>query len=158
MALEDLARLLSERFIHRADTYLKQGTEGRYVRIEEFITAETIQRHLKGKETVAVYQIKPGANTVKWICFDLDPEKLENPIETVRKLWGLCKNSFGEKTLLLEASRYPDPSFHLWVFFSVPIPALAARFLGKRILGKIEEGANIELFPKQDYIGPGRIR
>ena len=157
MALEDLVKLLSERFIHRSDTYLKQGAGGRYVRVAEPITAETLMKHLKGEETIAVYQINPNDNSVKWMCFDLDPEKLEDPKETVKKLWRKCKEVFNEKSILIEASRYPDPSFHLWIFFTVPIPALAARFLAKRILNGVKEANNIEVFPKQDFIGPGEF-
>jgi hypothetical protein len=58
--------------------------------------------------------------------------------------------------VLLEASRHPDPSFHVWILFSLPVPAKIARWLGLRCLEIA--GLNpkaIEVFPKQSELTKG---
>jgi len=59
--------------------------------------------------------------------------------------------------LLLEASRYPDPSYHIWIFFLVPFSAKAARWLGIRILDLANLNPKlIEVFPKQGELTEDR--
>lgn len=143
-------------FVSRADAYAVQQPAG-YLKVDRPLTAEVVQRHLKGEITIGLYQLD-GANNVKWLVFDLDPEKLEKPLETAKAIIRECvlkpdpkKPRFWKKAVLLESSRYPDPSYHIWILFEpVPIPAKAARWLALRIL----EFANVnpkhvEVFPKQ---------
>lgn len=63
----------------------------------------------------------------------MDPGHVEDSRDVTSKLKA-CSGRFPEKSVLLEASRHPDPSYHQWVFLEPPIPAKAARFLGRRIL------------------------
>jgi len=146
-------------FVARKDCYAVQ-TSRRYVRVQEPLTKDVLEAHLQGKLTVGTYQLNPKDNTVKNLCFDLDPEKLENPEEVAEKIIRVCfEKPKGEHpriwkhSLLLEASRYPDPSFHIWVFFLLPFPAKAARWLGYRILELADLNPRlIEVFPKQDFL------
>ena len=151
-------------FVNRPDVYAEQQPNKKYLKIKEPLTTEVIQRHLQGEITVGVYQLD-GNNYVKWLCFDLDPGTLENPKETVRAIIQECVSKpdpktprFYKKAVLLEASRYPDASYHIWVFFEpVPVPAKVARWLGMKIL----EHANInpklvEVFPKQTELTKDR--
>jgi hypothetical protein len=105
---------------------------------------------------------------VKSLCFDLDPEKLQNPGEAASKILDVCFREREENDevrrpriwshcIILEASRYPDPSYHIWILFLFPLKAKIARWLGMRILELA--GLNpkyIEMFPKQEEITPER--
>jgi len=149
-------------FVNRADCYCIQKARG-YVKVEQPLTDEVLRQHLAGKITVGSYQLDKQS-LVKWLCFDLDPEKLESPEETAKQILNVCfeqkveadgkkRPRIWEKAVLLEASRYPDPSFHIWIFFEPKVPAKVARWLGYRIL----ELANlnpkqIEVFPKQSEL------
>jgi len=150
-------------FINRMDCYAVQTSWG-YVRVEAPLTREVLEAHLQGEKTVGAYQLNPADNTVKYLCFDLDPEKLENPKEAAERIIKVCFEKpdgkhprIWEHSLLLEASRYPDPSYHVWIFFLVPFPAKAARWLGYRILELAElNPAQVEVFPKQDDLSRDR--
>ena len=147
-------------FVNRVDCYAVQQPRGGYVRVGEPLTREILEAHLRGEKTVGSYQINPEDNTVKYLCFDLDPEKLEDPRETAERIIQVCFEKpdgryprVWRRSLLLEASRYPDPSYHVWIFFSVPFPAKAARWLGYRILELAElNPSKVEVFPKQDEL------
>ncbi|MHA1631371.1 MAG: TOTE conflict system archaeo-eukaryotic primase domain-containing protein, partial [Candidatus Freyarchaeota archaeon] len=150
-------------FINRMDCYAVQTSRG-YVRVEEPLTSRVLLQHLQGEKTVGAYQLNPKDNTVKYLCFDLDPEKLDDPRETARRIIQVCfEKPDGEHpriwghSLLLEASRYPDPSYHVWIFFLVPFPAKAARWLGYRILELADlDPRKAEVFPKQDELTEDR--
>jgi len=147
-------------FVNRSDCYAEQLNSGGYVKIEKPLTSKVIQSHLAGKITVGVYQLSKK-NDVKWLCFDFDPEKLPNAREALQKLLGAMfeeklesdgvkRPRIWPKAVLLEASRYPDPSYHVWLFFSLPVPAKVGRWLGLRLLEIA--GLNprqVEVFPKQ---------
>jgi len=134
------------------------------LKVEQSLTTKVIHNHWQGKITIGVYQLD-NDNMVKWLCFDLDPGTLENPKETAQTIIQECvlhpdpkTPRFYEKAVLLEASRYPDLSFHIWVFFeSLLVSAKVARWLGLKIL----EHANInpkqvEVFPKQTELTKDR--
>jgi hypothetical protein len=150
-ASNSVVRALLNLFVTRRDTYALQQPDGRYRRVEEAITEELLRQHTEGEVTLGVYQLDPEMDTVKWMCFDLDPEHLSRPGETAYHLFKLTKELFPSKAVWLEASRYPDPSFHIWVFFLAPVPAAVARFLGRRLLEKAGQ-PNVELFPKQEKV------
>jgi len=146
-------------FVNRDDCYAVQLESGGYRRVQKPLTDDILEMHLKGEITIGSYQLDKE-NKVKYLCFDLDPEHLEDPKETAKRIIDVCLEKpdgkhprVWRKAILLEASRYPDPSYHIWVFFEPELPAKAARWLGYRIL----ELANlnpkqIEVFPKQDEL------
>jgi len=145
--------LIDKLFAHRRDTYAVQQEDGSYIRLEEPLTVDVLRRHLAGDITVGTYQINPVDNTVKWICFDVDPEHVKDPQQVTVALYNESCRRFSRRTVLLEASRWPDPSFHIWVFFEPEFPAKAARWLGHKILEYT--GVIVELFPKQAEVNPG---
>jgi predicted transcriptional regulator len=149
---KEVAKALYRFFVIRNDTYAVQKEDKSYARVSEPLTSELIEKeHLEGRITVGTYNLNKE-NRVKWLCFDIDPKNAqENPLEISMKLYRKCAELFHAKSVLLEASRYNDPSFHVWVFFEPEIPAYAARFLGNRVLEKCGN-PNVELFPKQDEI------
>ena len=153
-------------FVNRSDCYCIQLKQG-YSKIPQPLTDQILQQHLDGKTTVGSYQLDTN-NLVKWLCLDLDPEKLSDHKETAKQILSILlqktKDKEGNETpriwpncIVLEASRYPDPSYHIWLLFLIPLEAKAARWIGQRIL----EMANlspkqIEVFPKQNEITPER--
>lgn len=143
-------------FVNRVDTYARQNEDGTYTRIEQPLTTYVLARHLAGEITVGAYQLDEN-NLTKYLCFDLDPEHLSEPRETVEKILVQCLNKptpeaprFYRQSVLLEVSRYPDRSYHIWVLFAPSIPAKVARWLGLKILeyGNINP-KTVEVFPKQ---------
>ena len=154
-------------FVNRADCYCKQNNDGSYARIDAPLTLDVLISHLDGEITVGSYQLGTD-NTVKYLCFDFDPEKLADPKATVAKLLNVLLETKEEEpdkarprmwpfAVMLEASRYDDPSFHVWVFFEPRIPAQVARWLGFRCLELA--GLNpkqIEVFPKQAELSKDR--
>jgi len=160
---ESVIEALQRLFVNRHDDYAIQQSDGRYLRANHPLTFDAIQEHLNGKVTVGAYQLDE-CNCVKYLCFDFDPETNKDPLATAKKILEVVLEEDKEKrprvwqkAILLEASRYPDNSYHLWVLFEPTIPAKVAKWLGLRIL----ELANlnpkeIEVFPKQTELTTDR--
>jgi len=148
-----IEKRIRELFIHREDTYALQQPKG-YLRIEQPLTSEVLKQHLEGKQTVGVYQLDPKTQTAKWICFDVDPERTKDPRQTAFQIAKVSVDAFNKNSVLIEASRYPDPSYHVWVFLEPAMDAKVARFLGQKILRLLVDGSTIELFPKQETVDP----
>lgn len=161
--IDVIAGALLEKFVTRNDVFAVQQAKGGYVKVEAPLTLEAIKKHLEGRWTIGTYQLSVDSR-VKWICFDLDPEKLSKPEEAAKKILGVCLEAVKGKdkverprvwrhSLLLEASRYPDSSYHVWILFLVPVPAKVARWLGLRILELAGlSPKHVEVFPKQNAI------
>ena len=162
--LSQSTHILFHLFVSRHDNYAVQRQNGDYFRVGKPLTLKVLRQHLEGRVTVGAYQLN-AESMVKTLIFDLDPEKLEDPQLTARTIVEECVNKperkkprFYRKAVLLEASRHPDPSYHIWVFFQpVPVPAQVARWLGFKVL----EHANInpkrvEVFPKQGGLTEAR--
>jgi hypothetical protein len=144
-----------------------QNKDGSYTKIEEPLTNDVLERHLKGEITVGSYQLAFG-NAVKYLCFDFDPEKLADPRGSVSNLlntlFELKEEEPGKKrprvwpyAVMLEASRFDDPSFHVWIFFEPRVPAQVAKWLGFRCLELAElNPKQVEVFPKQTELTKDR--
>jgi len=158
-----VASALLEKFVIRSDVFAVQRAEGGYVKVEAPLTLKVVREHLEGKRTIGTYQLSAD-NRVKWLCLDLDPEKLDDPAETAERILSVCMEKrldkdgvkrprVWEHSILLEASRYPDLSYHIWVLFLVPVPAKVARWLGFRLLELAGlSPKHVEVFPKQDAV------
>jgi hypothetical protein len=159
---QETVKLLGDLFVARRDCYCVQLEHG-YSKVDEALTDDVLREHIQGKRTVGSYQLTKD-NFVKWLSFDLDPEKLSDPRETASKILHTCFEEKEEadgrkrpriwrKAVLLEASRYADPSYHVWILFEPAILAKVAYWLGFKIL----ELANlnpkeVEVFPKQTQL------
>lgn len=160
---KELVVTLDKLFVNRHDDYAIQQPDKKYRRAEKPLTLEIIRQHIRGKITVGPYQLNEF-NCVKYLCFDLDPETLKNPFATARTLLEvLLEEDKGKrpriwrKAILLEASRYPDNSYHLWILFEPTVPAKIAKYLGLRILELANlNPKNIEVFPKQTELTKDR--
>ena len=159
-------RQLSGLFVNREDCYCIQLKQG-YTRVEQPLTDDVLLQHLKGEVTVGSYQLDKDSR-VKWLCFDLDPEQLEDAKATAQKILAVLleteQDSEGNETprvrpncVILEASRYPDPSYHIWLLFLIPVKAKVARWLGLRVLEIAAlSPKTVEVFPKQEEITADR--
>jgi len=162
-----LSEALMRFFVNRTDCFCIQKRNGSFVKVDQPLTVEFVNKHLVGECTLGAYQLGLDT-TVKWLCFDLDPEKLTDPEQAAKKIinvcFARCKEADGVErpriwphSLLLEASRYPDPSYHVWVLFNVPTYAKVARWLGYRILELASlSPKDVEVFPKQIELTPER--
>ncbi|MEM3618638.1 MAG: hypothetical protein QXK47_06170 [Candidatus Bathyarchaeia archaeon] len=163
MTKQQLANAMLAKFVSREDVYAVQLPKGGYTKIEQPLASKIVQQHLEGDITVGVYQLNTQS-MVKWLCFDLDPEKLIDPKASAQKLLQVCfemkveedeveRPRIWQHSVLLEASRFPDPSYHIWIFFAIPVPAKVARWLGLRILELASlSPKQVEVFPKQSEI------
>ena len=157
---------LQDLFVNRTDCYCVQTRQG-YAKIDQPLTNEVLEKHLSGKITAGSYQLDAN-NKVKWLAFDFDPEKLENPKEAVQKILnvlferkqepdGIVRPRVWPKSVLLEASRFPDQSYHVWLFFEPVVYAKVAQWLGLRILELAGlDPRLVEVFPKQTEVTEDR--
>jgi len=120
------------------------------------LNANTIRRHLAGEITIGLYAINPGNQCCKWLAIDAD---YEDAMEDLLKL----QSRLGQDGVqaALEMSKRGG---HLWIFLAKPLLAQRCRIyihdiaerLGVPVKGSdLREG--IEIFPKQDIIGPGEF-
>ena len=117
---------------------------------------ETLRRHLAGELTLGLYSINPKTQRSKWVAIDAD---YKNAVEHLLKLqFELTQD--GVEPALEKSNR----GGHLWIFFEKPALARDCRIyiyhtalrLGLPIKGAgLPEG--IEIFPRQDEIGPGEF-
>jgi len=164
---DEILEALFECFVNRVDCYCLQKGDGSFTKVEKPLKDEVIEQHLKGYVTVGAYQLGLD-NTVKYVCFDLDPERLSDPEAAACKILQVCFEKKREAdgverpriwhhAVLLEASRWPDSSYHVWILFNVPTPAKVARWLGLRILELAGlSPREVEVFPKQTELTPER--
>jgi len=163
----DLASALRRLFVNRDDCYCIQKRDGGYIKVDGSLTNDILQQHLKGELTVGAYQLGID-NTVKYLCFDFDPEHLTNTRRAAQNLLAVLFEQHREaddverprvwsSAVLLEASRWPDDSYHIWVLFSIPVHAKVARWLGLRCLELASlNPREIEVFPKQTELSKDR--
>lgn len=120
------------------------------------ISENTIRRHLEGEITIGLYAINPENQRCKWVAIDAD---YKNAMEDLLKL----QYRLGQDGVqpALEMSRRGG---HLWIFLAEPLLAEHCRIYVHDIalrLGVPVKGADlregIEIFPKQDSIGPGEF-
>lgn len=119
--VEQLAGQLFKLFVSRTDCYCSQQKNGSYTKVDMPLTMDVVLNHLNGELTVGSYQL--GAdNSTKYLCFDFDPEHLQDPKLAVQKLLDVLfmkkeeadsvkRPRIWPDTVLLEASRFPDPSW-----------------------------------------------
>lgn len=156
LSSSEIADVLLKLFVNRMDTYAIQREDGTYIRLDKPVTKDVLRRHLTWEITVGTYQLNKD-NAVKELVFDVDPDHVEDPTGTTRSILEECirkpspgKPRFWPSTVLLEASRYPDPSYHVRVLFQPEVKAGFARWLGLKLLDCAGlSPSQVEVFPKQ---------
>lgn len=121
------------------------------------LSLSTIQGHLNGKLTIGIYALNPDTQRSKWVAIDAD---YENALDDLLRLqWELHLDGV---EAALEKSRR---GAHLWIFAEKPLLAQQCRVyiynLALRLRVPVKGGAGlaegIEVFPRQDQLGPGEF-
>lgn len=121
---------------------------------ERQLTRDTIREHLNGQITIGLYALNPKTQRSKWVAIDAD---YDHALDDLLKLqWEL--RSDGVEAALEKSRR----GAHLWVFCDKPLLARHCRIyiynLARRLKVRVKGGAGlaegIEVFPRQDELGP----
>jgi hypothetical protein len=146
----DLVLQLKKLFVLREDTYAVQGAEGGYVRAEAPLSDEELLAHLRGEKVVGVYQLSRDSR-VKWAVWDIDAHNggTEDALSSARRLYEHLQKGIFKDACLLEFS---GGGYHVWLFFSEPLPASGVKELAERLAE--EAGVRAEVFPKQGELPP----
>ncbi len=121
------------------------------------LSLETLRDHLNGHLTIGVYALNPKTQRSKWVAIDAD---YESALDDLLKLqWELRQDGV---EAALEKSRR---GAHLWIFADKPLLARDCRIyiynLARRLKVPVKGGAGlaegIEVFPRQDVLGPAEF-
>ena len=136
----------------------KPGANGKHYyyrpKQDRRLSLHTICEHLNGQLTAGLYALNPKTQRSKWVAIDAD---YENALEDLLKLqWELRQD---EVEAALEKSRR---GAHLWIFADKPLLARHCRIyiynLARRLKVPVKGGSGlaegIEVFPRQDQLGP----
>lgn len=136
----------------------KPGANGKHYyyrpKPDRRLSLETVCEHLNGDLTMGIYALNPKTQRAKWVAIDAD---YENALEDLLKLqWELRQDGV---EAALEKSRR---GAHLWIFADTPLLARHCRVyiynLARRLRVPVKGGSGlaegIEVFPRQDQLGP----
>lgn len=128
-------------FIHNEDYYAK-NTDNGWVFIDQDLTSLDVKQHLTGTKTLGIYPIAVDG-TVKWVAWDIDTDDQADLYALLGEL---------EPPYIVETTG--NRGWHVWQFFSAPVPASHAKEYAdtKAQLA----GLTCECFPKQYEIGNSR--
>ena len=137
----ELVAVYASLFVHCWSQYAVQQRSGSYWRVREPLTLAHVAAHLQGRWTLGTYLLDENAQCA-FAVFDAD-----HPDGLVR-LAGLAIELAAQGIpTLLEASRRGG---HLWVHLAEPISAALLRAW----LLPYALALSVELYPKQDRLGP----
>jgi group II intron reverse transcriptase/maturase len=171
---EEMTRFL-DLFGGREDTYARQSASGgknRFVPCVGSPSAELVEAHLLGRETLATYLIRQDG-TLRHLVLDLDRKEesgktgktgkgsrkgagpdLTAVIAFAGRLMQVCRD-YGVPASLEDSGRRGR---HVWLFFREPVPAEAARRLGRLLAvqaGFPCAGVRVEILPRHtEWPGP----
>jgi hypothetical protein len=160
----EFARRYSALFVNRlAYTVqsMKPGDNGKHYyyrpKRDRRLSLGTIGNHLNGLLTIGLYSLNPKTQRSKWVAIDAD---YENALEDLLKVqWELRQDGVDSA---LERSRRGG---HLWIFMEQPLLAQECRIyiynLARRLRVPLKGAAGLaeglEVFPRQDQLGPGEF-
>jgi|GEM_PF-2115768 len=113
---------------------------GEGLRIKQPLTSGVILRHLEGRHRLSIYPLLPD-NTTFFAAVDIN----ETDLQKIQAYLDVAHTY--EVPTYVEVSK--SRGYHLWTFFTEPIPAVAARELIKRILRDTDLPEAIKIFPRQ---------
>jgi hypothetical protein len=120
-----------------------EKAKGRGVTVREDLMPEHYTAHLNGEHMLGVIPIKDG-NFVRFSAIDIDDYSLDIPELLVR---------INNMKLPLVPTRSKSGGLHLWMFFSIDVPAKSAQQKLAEI-GSALGFPGVEVFPKQHHIAP----
>src|ERR1043165_3024647 len=160
----EFARRYSTLFVNRLAYTVqstKPGDNGKHYyyrpKRDRRLAVGIIRNHLNGLVTIGLYSLNPKTQRSKWVAIDAD---YENALEDLLKLqWELRQDGVDSA---LERSRRGG---HLWIFMEQPLLAQECRIyiynLARRLRVPLKGAAGlaegIEVFPRQDQLGPGEF-
>jgi hypothetical protein len=117
-----------------------------------------LKQHFNGRCILGVYPLLTDANT-HFIAFDIDQheESDPEPFPVVQAIVEVLESQ--EVPFYVEKSK-SGRGFHIWIFFSGPVPAWKARLVGRGILedaGVFNDQSFDRMFPNQDELEPGGL-
>jgi hypothetical protein len=130
----------------------------------EPIDDEVIQAHLKGQQTIGLYQLLPIENTIKWAVVDIDVNKriwskkdfnVEDWESRLFEQAERVKRLFTEKNIPSYIEHSGNKGYHIWVFFDIPVKADIVKTGMNQLFNsmeKVDEDIDWELFPKQSAV------
>ena len=140
----DKIKLFRRRFAGREDVYGTYDTAtGRARQVKAPVTDEVIASHLKGEQPYGVYLLVHAH--VGAAVFDFDEPSLEPIRLTLKKLKHYHLPAYVERS--------KSKGHHVWLFFQSPVHARDVRRVLHHVLANLGQHG-IELFPKQDELGP----
>lgn len=120
------------------------------------LTDEVIAQHLAGGQTIGLYPLLPG-DACQLLACDFDGGGWA--LDALAYLDACTGNGV---PAALERSRSGDGA-HVWVFFTAPVPAAAARALGASLLreamavrAELDLASYDRFFPAQDFLPKGK--
>lgn len=129
-------KLFSDLFAGRKDAYGMNK-----FCMKESVTEDIYNKHLLGEKRIGIYPITPD-NKTKWLCIDIDDDDFEKAISFKDRMKHFGIQSYIEKS--------KSKGYHVWTFFSKPIPAVKPRLIAEMVLKELD--FKCEIFPKQDEI------
>ncbi len=109
------------------------------------VTQNLLENHLKGTVRVGAHSTGQD-DRARWLVIDLDGLSVAAVLDII------AASAKHGVPLAVEASKRAG-RFHLWAFFTEPVPAWKARALGWALVESAGWGRhNIEIFPKQDSL------
>lgn len=152
--IDDLAKLLSERFQGREGHYAAQLANGQYRRVARPLTEAVCKAHIQKALTVGSYVLRED-NTCNFAALDFDEpgystrDAMDFAVVTASRIL----THYGLDHVL---ERSGKKGTHLWVFFTIPIQAVLVRefltALHAQLEAETEMTCPVELFPKQDAL------
>ncbi len=155
---EEIVRFYRDRMVARSDVYALQlpsiiaqslGAKKQrgYFTVNDPITDELLEMHIRGDATVGVYNLSKESE-VLWVCFDFDPikDQPEKALENANKTFQYLRGTKYADAVMLE---YSGRGYHIWLFFSELVDAGIARETGRQIMRDSELDIAVEVFPKQ---------
>jgi len=116
--------------------------------IKRPVTLQVYARHLAGKESIGIYPLRDDG-TCWFAAQDID---MKDDQAKAAEMAGTVKEALGELGIPVYIEKSKSKGYHVWVFFSEPVPAKDARRLLAGVWKKAVGGSVPEIFPKQDTL------
>lgn len=159
--LDRACALLFARFICRTDAYAVQLDDGTYRSIKEPLTRNHVEKHIRGEITIASYPLDQE-DRAKFGAIDLDapPNEAQAVQDGFRDYLGRFSRVAAQNGVNVLNEHSGRRGFHSYVLVG---EMMAAKTIRAAVGGLVREAGdpappiNIELFPRQDAVGPDEL-
>jgi hypothetical protein len=151
--------MLFARFICRADAYAVQLDNGSYRAVKDPLTREYVEKHIRGEITIATYPLD-HKDRAKFGAIDLDAptnEEAEEARDSFREYLGRFSRLAAQNGLNVLNEHSGRRGFHSYILVEEMMPAKTIRSAVGGLVnqaGEPDPPIVIEIFPKQDAVGP----